>query len=270
MIGGGKPQESFKLTRARLQADGLRGRLRAASASPKSATPAYQKILLYVDAGTYQVRRVLMLDAQGNRNRFDFVKPEVNVKPPPGEFEFKPPPGNPGHPAVTSPGTYRYGLVSTKLGRFRAVTGPRGLLSVELRPGSLRALERRLEKALGTRIELERDDRLPVLRQIAEYVAGKRRRFDTTLDWSLTGARGFQRRVLGQLAKVRFGHTLSYGELASRAGRPGAARAVGGAMAKNPIPLVVPCHRVLAAGGRIGGFTGGLSLKRALLALESA
>jgi len=180
---------------------------------------------------------------------------------------------------------YRYGVVRTKLGRFRAVTGPRGLLSVELRPGSLAALERRLERALGAKVALERDDRGPVLRQIAEYAAGKRRRFETTLDWSLAeanaGARGFARRVLGELAKVRFGHTLSYGELARRAGSPGAARAVGGVMAKNPIPLVVPCHRVLAAGGKIGGFTvraGGAgappismtALKRALLALEKS
>ena len=60
---------------------------------PREPTPAYQRILLYVDAGTYQVRRVMMLDAQGNRNRFDFKAPEVNKKAPPGEFDFKPPPG---------------------------------------------------------------------------------------------------------------------------------------------------------------------------------
>jgi methylated-DNA-[protein]-cysteine S-methyltransferase len=170
------------------------------------------------------------------------------------------------------PVRYRFGVVRTMLGRFRAVVGPRGLLSVELRPGSLAALARRLERSLGVTIALERDDRLPVLRQIAEYAAGKRHRFETPLDWSLaeaeTGARGFRRRVLGELAKVRFGQTLSYGELARRAGSPGAARAVGGVMAENPIPLVVPCHRVLAAGGKIGGFTGGHGLKRALLALE--
>ena len=167
------------------------------------------------------------------------------------------------------PRRYRYGVVRTKLGRFRAVVGPRGLVSVELRPGSLAALAKRLERSLGVTIALDRDDRLPVLRQIGEYAAGKRRRFETALDWSLAQAHGaFPRRVLGELAKVRFGHTLSYGELARRAGSPGAARAVGGVMAKNPIPLVVPCHRVLAAGGKLGGFTGGLGLKRALLELE--
>jgi methylated-DNA-[protein]-cysteine S-methyltransferase len=163
---------------------------------------------------------------------------------------------------------FRYGVVETNLGRFRAVVGPRGLLSVELRPDSLAALKRRLERSLKTRVVLERDDRAPVLRQIEEYAKGSRRRFRTRLDWSLVGERSFQRRVLGELAKVRFGHTLSYGELARRAGKPGAARAVGGAMAKNPIPLVVPCHRVLAAKNELGGFGGGLRLKRALLDLE--
>lgn len=166
----------------------------------------------------------------------------------------------------------RYGVVETPLGRFRAVVSPRGLLSVELRPDSLGALAKRLERALGAPVALERDDRQPVLRQIVEYAAGKRRRFQTPLDWSLVSGHslGFQRRVLGELAKVRFGHTLSYGELASRVGKPGAARAVGGVMAKNPIPLVVPCHRVLAAGNKIGGFGGGLPLKRALLSLEKS
>jgi methylated-DNA-[protein]-cysteine S-methyltransferase len=171
---------------------------------------------------------------------------------------------------------FRYGVVRTRLGTIRAVVGSRGLVSVELRPDSLAALARRLERALGERVVLERDDRAPVLRQIGEYAAGKRRRFETRLDWSLAEApsgargRGFRRRVLGELAKVRFGHTLSYGELARRAGKPGAARAVGGVMAKNPLPLVIPCHRVLAAGNGIGGFTGGLGLKRALLALEKS
>ena len=87
--------------------------------------------------------------------------------------------------ARRSPLVLRYGVVTTPLGRFRAVTGARGLLSVELKPDSLAALARRLERALGTPVVLERDDsgdRVPVLRQIAEYAAGKRRRFQTRLD----------------------------------------------------------------------------------------
>jgi outer membrane lipoprotein carrier protein len=92
LIGGGNLKKSFKLEKL----DAVRMKFEGGHVLlgiPKEPTPAYQKILLYVDGGTYQVRRVLMLDAQGNKNRFDFVRPEVNRKPPPGEFDFRPPPG---------------------------------------------------------------------------------------------------------------------------------------------------------------------------------
>ncbi len=92
LIGGGSLKKSFKLEKL----DAVRMKFEGGHVllgTPKDPTPAYQKILLYVDGGTYQVRRVLMLDAQGNKNRFDFVRPEVNRKPPPGEFDFRPPPG---------------------------------------------------------------------------------------------------------------------------------------------------------------------------------
>lgn len=165
---------------------------------------------------------------------------------------------------------FRYGSVRTPLGRIVAVVGPCGLVAVDLVPTPLAALRSRLERALREPVVLERDDREPVLEQLAEYARGERRSFRVRLDWSLAGAarRGFRRRVLEELSKVRFGKTLSYGELARLAGNAGAARAVGTAMAKNPIPLVVPCHRVLASGGRLGGFSCGLALKRALLAHE--
>ena len=97
---------------------------------------------------------------------------------------------------------------------------------------------------------------------------GRRRRFDIRLDWSATSP-GFRRTVLQELTTTRYGETLSYGELAARAGSPRAARAVGSAMATNPLAIVVPCHRVIAAGGRIGGYGGGLEVKRYLLALEA-
>ena len=92
LVGGGNLKKSFKLRKLdskQLQFEGgyvLEG-------VPKEATPAYQKMLIYVDANTYQARRVLLLDAQGNRNRFDFLSPTVNEKVPAGEFDFKPPPG---------------------------------------------------------------------------------------------------------------------------------------------------------------------------------
>lgn len=107
--------------------------------------------------------------------------------------------------------------------------------------------------------------------QLGEYFAGGRRAFDFPLDWSL-GPRGFMAQALKVTASIPYGETMSYGEVAAEAGSPGAARAVGNAMRSNSIAIVVPCHRVLAAGGRIGGYMGGevngLSIKRTLLDLE--
>jgi methylated-DNA-[protein]-cysteine S-methyltransferase len=104
--------------------------------------------------------------------------------------------------------------------------------------------------------------------QLREYLDGDRRELDFPLDWSLAG--NGQRVVLETLRDVApYGHVVTYGELARRSGCPGGARAVGQAMARNPLPLVVPCHRVVAASG-LGGYGGGLPLKRWLLALEGA
>ena len=101
--------------------------------------------------------------------------------------------------------------------------------------------------------------------QLAEYFAGRRRGFDLPL-----APRGtdFQRAVWSELVRVPYGRTISYGELASRVGRSGASRAVGGANNRNPLPIVVPCHRVIGADGSLTGYGGGLDRKRALLALE--
>lgn len=92
LVGGGNLKKSFKLAMLDAKQMQFEGGY-VLEGVPKEATPAYQKILLYVDANTYQVRRVLLLDAQGNRNRFDFVSPAVNTKVPADEFNFKPPPG---------------------------------------------------------------------------------------------------------------------------------------------------------------------------------
>ncbi len=100
----------------------------------------------------------------------------------------------------------------------------------------------------------------PSARQLREYFAKKRRRFDLDLD--LCATTPFQRRVLEALSKVGFGELLTYGELAAAIRKPRASRAIGGAMAKNPIPIIVPCHRVIAADGSLGGFSSGLGVKR--------
>ncbi|GAB1330296.1 methylated-DNA--[protein]-cysteine S-methyltransferase [Streptomyces sennicomposti] len=103
--------------------------------------------------------------------------------------------------------------------------------------------------------------------QLEAYFAGERRDFALPLDWSLIS--GFNRQVLRELATgVPYGTVVGYGDLARRAGRPQAAQAVGVAMGANPLPLVVPCHRVVESDGGIGGFGGGLETKRTLLALE--
>ncbi|WP_282798052.1 methylated-DNA--[protein]-cysteine S-methyltransferase [Streptomyces sp. CC224B] len=105
------------------------------------------------------------------------------------------------------------------------------------------------------------------IRQLQAYFAGGRRDFELPLDWSLIS--GFNRQVLRELATgVPYGTVVGYGDLARRVGQPGAAQAVGVAMGANPLPVVVPCHRVVESDGGIGGFGGGLETKRHLLALE--
>lgn len=103
-------------------------------------------------------------------------------------------------------------------------------------------------------------------RQLDQYFEGVRTTFDLPLDWRLSN--GFRLDVLHELVTVGYGETVSYLELARRSGRPKASRAVGSAMATNPLPVIVPCHRVLRTGGGLGGYAGGLDVKRQLLALE--
>ncbi|MFC8127571.1 methylated-DNA--[protein]-cysteine S-methyltransferase [Streptomyces sp. NPDC057302] len=104
------------------------------------------------------------------------------------------------------------------------------------------------------------------IRQFAAYFAGERHAFELPLDWSLIS--GFNRQVLRELTAVPYGAVVGYGDLARRVGQPGASQAVGMAMGANPLPVVVPCHRVVERDGGIGGFGGGVETKRQLLALE--
>ncbi|HVN39561.1 MAG TPA: methylated-DNA--[protein]-cysteine S-methyltransferase [Myxococcota bacterium] len=105
-------------------------------------------------------------------------------------------------------------------------------------------------------------------RQLDEYFAGRRRRFELPLDWRL--AQGFRRAVLRATARIPYGRTASYREVAARAGSPAASRAAGSALANNPLPLLVPCHRVLPSSGALGDYRGGADAKARLLALEGA
>ncbi len=123
--------------------------------------------------------------------------------------------------------------------------------------------------------ELERIDLLPdfaptklerEIRQLDRYFEGRLKRFRLPID--LRSVTPFQRKVLDVTAKIPFGRVLSYGEVARDIGQPTASRAVGNALGKNPVPIVIPCHRVIAAGGQLGGYTGGLRIKRALMRIE--
>jgi len=105
-------------------------------------------------------------------------------------------------------------------------------------------------------------------RELGEYFDGRRRGFDLQLDWRLSA--GFRRAVLSQLPQIGYGRTASYAALAGLAGNPKAVRAAATACATNPLPIVVPCHRVIYSDGRIGNYLGGPDAKRALLALEAA
>ncbi len=105
-------------------------------------------------------------------------------------------------------------------------------------------------------------------RELEEYFNGRRRSFDVPLDWQLTA--GFRRNVLHHLPEIRYGQTATYASVAELAGSPKAFRAVGTACATNPLPVVVPCHRVVPSGGGMGHYLGGVDAKRALLTLEAA
>jgi methylated-DNA-[protein]-cysteine S-methyltransferase len=106
-------------------------------------------------------------------------------------------------------------------------------------------------------------------RELDEFFAGRRREFEIPLDWSLVKP-GFTRSVLENTARIPFGQTVSYKQIAGQAGNERASRAAGTALGSNPLPIVVPCHRVLHSGGGLGGYTGGLEIKRELLMIEGA
>ena len=146
---------------------------------------------------------------------------------------------------------------------------PQGPMLIAATPKGLAGVYFKGQKHFPKRLEWRRDPRHPVLRkarrELAEYFAGKRKRFEVRLDPAGTP---FQRSVWKQIAKVGFGKTLTYGELAKRAGHPGSARAAGAATGRNPLGIFVPCHRIMGANGSLTGYAGGLQRKRALLALE--
>ena len=161
-----------------------------------------------------------------------------------------------------------YALEPSPLGDLLVAATPRGLVSLSYEDGQLDALLDRLAGRVSPRV-VEAPTRLdPIRRELDEYFAGARRRFEAPLDWRL--AHGFTRRVLQATARIPYGGAATYREVASRAGSERAVRAAGNALGANPMPIVVPCHRVLRTGGGLGGYTGGVERKRFLLELEGA
>ena len=154
---------------------------------------------------------------------------------------------------------------------FRRIDSPVGPLLVAGNDDGLQVIEFHAPRHPMRRSEHWREGHHPVLQraqaQLAEYFAGARRDFDLPLAPQGTP---FQRQVWWELATIPFGATISYAMLAARLGRPSATRAVGAANGRNPLPIVLPCHRVIGADGSLTGFGGGLATKQFLLRLEGA
>jgi methylated-DNA-[protein]-cysteine S-methyltransferase len=162
-----------------------------------------------------------------------------------------------------------YTTVDTPLGSGLVAATPKGLVRVALPNERVEEVLARLAREVSPRV-LEFPARLDeARRELEEYFEGRRDRFELPLDWRLSHP-GFYRRVLRATARVPFGEVITYREAAERAGNPRAFRAAGTALGSNPIPIVVPCHRVIRAGGEIGNYGGGPEMKRFLLKLEGA
>jgi len=160
-----------------------------------------------------------------------------------------------------------YDVIESPLGDLFVGVSDRGLcvISYEADPD---AQVERLARGFGSRVLRSPRPIDPARRQLGEYFEGKRRRFDLEVDLRLT--RDFGRTVLEELGRVPFGEVTTYGALAAKAGKPRAARAVGTIMNRNPLPIVLPCHRVVGANGSLVGYAGGLERKQTLLRLEGA
>ena len=159
-----------------------------------------------------------------------------------------------------------YAVVPSPVGRLVLAASPRGLVTVAYEDGSLESILDKLAARASPRL-LELPARLDEpRRELDEYFEGRRRRFELRVDWAIV--RGFTHKVLQATARIPYGSASSYLEVAARAGSPRAVRAAGNALGANPMPIVVPCHRVLRTGGGLGGYTGGLERKRFLLELE--
>ena len=161
-----------------------------------------------------------------------------------------------------------YRTIDTPVGSLLLAATERGLVRVAFDSEDHDTVLQALSDRISPRL-LQAPARLDVVAtELDEYFAGRRRAFDVPLDWRLSA--GFRRTVLDRLPDIGYGHTASYAVVAGLAGNPNAVRAVGSACATNPLPVVVPCHRVVRSDGGLGGYRGGVDAKRTLLTLEGA
>jgi methylated-DNA-[protein]-cysteine S-methyltransferase len=160
-----------------------------------------------------------------------------------------------------------YDFADSPFGKLLVAASERGLCRITFDPELERETEQ-LARAFGARVLRSSRPLDHVRRQLDEYFGAKRTTFE--LDFDLSSAAPFSREVLAHLAKVPHGEVTTYGALARAAGRPRAARAVGTVMNRNPIPIVIPCHRVIGSDGSLVGYGGGLDRKRLLLSLEGS
>jgi methylated-DNA-[protein]-cysteine S-methyltransferase len=160
-----------------------------------------------------------------------------------------------------------YATLDTPVGTLLLARTPRGLVRIAYLdgPGEDAVLEDLARRVSPRVLAAPRELDVP-RRELDEYFGGHRQAFDLPLDWRLT--QGFGRRVLKATARIPFGVVSTYKQVAAAAGSPRGFRAAGNALGANPLPIVVPCHRVLHSGGGLGGYTGGLERKQVLLGVE--
>jgi methylated-DNA-[protein]-cysteine S-methyltransferase len=160
-----------------------------------------------------------------------------------------------------------YDVVETPIGNLLVGVSDAGVCRISFDPEPDREVEV-LAKSFGVRVLRSPRPVEPARRELDEYFSGRRRAFELGTDLRLVA--DFNRRVLAELQRVPYGQVTTYGELAERAAAPRAARAVGVVMNRNPVPIVLPCHRVIGKNGKLVGYGGGLDRKETLLRLEGA
>ncbi len=162
-----------------------------------------------------------------------------------------------------------YGQADSPFGPLTVAATDQGLVMLAYPELTVEDVLDRLAREVSPRV-LELPTRIdPIRRQLDEYFEGRRREFDQPVDWRLVNG-GFFEAILRATVEIDYGETVSYRDIAERAGNVKAVRAAGNGLGSNPVPIVVPCHRVIATGGGLGGYTGGVERKQRLLALEGS